>query len=281
MRLGRKAVLLKTKDTLSKKTTPSSSSSFVNTKKSSRGCTKQIKTKKSSPSVTKSITSTTGKKKMNYLEDILQNDFGNYIKQNYPGCIINGCPAGAHLGSWKQRGKVKDKHYRKGWPDMFIAEARGGFFGFFIELKVGNNKLSDEQLWTLKYLYENGYKVACINNLKDACDALDAYLREPHTSVVTEDISKKQKIRDARNTNAMLLKFRQGHRGENKEEISKMAIISPKLLKRSESMKTIEDYFSSPIIFTKKTTTKSTDDAKKTHKSARECRSMEEIIIVD
>lgn len=235
------------------------------------GCTKQKRTKRSTIKTNSLTSSGTGKKKMQYLEDILQNEFGNYIKENYPGCIINGCPAGAHLGSWSQRSKVKDKHYRKGWPDMFIAEARGGFFGFFVELKVKSNKMSNEQLMTLKYLYENGYKVACFNNLDDACRALDEYLQKPHTT--TENMTKKEKVQDARDTNALLLKFRKGKRGEDKVAVSKMMIISPKLLNKVKT-KTIEDYLKTELM---------TTETKKlsSHKNEKKSKKSMEILIID
>lgn len=66
--------------------------------------------------------------------------------------------AGAGLKlSMGQAVKTKRMGYRKGFPDMQIFEPRGKYHGMFIELKVGKNKASPEQIAWRDALLDRGY----------------------------------------------------------------------------------------------------------------------------
>jgi hypothetical protein len=61
-------------------------------------------------------------------------------------------------GSYEsQRIKAKKSGYKKGFPDLFIYEPRGEFNGLAIELKVGKNRATKEQLWWRNELNKRGY----------------------------------------------------------------------------------------------------------------------------
>ena len=135
-----------------------------------KGSTTPIKKSKKTKSVT---TTAAGPNSVKYTEDQLQYDLGNYIKEKHPYAIVNGCLAGS-CGRKLFRDMVR-KHYRYGWPDMCIANARGGYHGLYIELKSKNGKLRDNQVIVLKELHDEGYKIAVINDYLKGCQLVDDY----------------------------------------------------------------------------------------------------------
>lgn len=65
------------------------------------------------------------------------------------------CPAG-RITSVIQGAMMKRAGYKKGFPDMFIAEPRGQYHGLFVELKVLDKAKPDQLSWGLK-LKNKGY----------------------------------------------------------------------------------------------------------------------------
>jgi hypothetical protein len=57
-----------------------------------------------------------------------------------------------------QASKMRAEGVRAGVPDVAILIPRKPHHGLFIELKVGNNKPSEEQLWWLEMLNKAGYR---------------------------------------------------------------------------------------------------------------------------
>lgn len=72
--------------------------------------------------------------------------------------------------------RFKKMGVRSGVPDLFLPVAAGGFHGFFIELKVGNNKPTENQLRWMQLLREQGYKTEVCYCARDAEKALTDYL---------------------------------------------------------------------------------------------------------
>jgi hypothetical protein len=81
-----------------------------------------------------------------------------------------GSMGGQYQVHMSQRIKAKKSGYKKGFPDIFIYEPRAGYHGLAIELKVGYNKATQEQLAWIKNLTDKGY-VACV------CVGIDEALR--------------------------------------------------------------------------------------------------------
>lgn len=52
--------------------------------------------------------------------------------------------------------KLGTAHEGRGWPDLFVAHARGPRGGFWLELKVGRDKLRDEQSERIEMLRKGG-----------------------------------------------------------------------------------------------------------------------------
>lgn len=65
---------------------------------------------------------------------------------------------------------------RPGWPDLEMPEARGKYFGFYVELKRKGKKPTEEQLFWLDYLAQRGYYTCWYDNFDDAARKIEMYL---------------------------------------------------------------------------------------------------------
>jgi hypothetical protein len=78
-------------------------------------------------------------------------------------------------------GRLKAEGVKAGVPDIFLpvrmpGEAIGWACGLFIEMKVGRNKLSDEQKDYIAFLTDQGYKCEVCYSWETARDAALRYL---------------------------------------------------------------------------------------------------------
>lgn len=73
---------------------------------------------------------------------------------------------------------LKREGVRRGAFDLCLAAARNGHHGLYIEMKVGNNKPSDEQEKFKEYLNSAGYKASVHWDAKSAIDAIEQYLAQ-------------------------------------------------------------------------------------------------------
>jgi len=85
--------------------------------------------------------------------------------------IPNGGARDAITGSL-----LKAEGVRPGSPDLMLAKPADQFHGMFIEMKVGNNKLTDEQQAFATYLRTAGYHVSTHWSAGSAIEAIKAYL---------------------------------------------------------------------------------------------------------
>ena len=95
-------------------------------------------------------------------------DIAIYMRLQYPNVLFHFDLAGLNL-SRAQAGMMKAIQGNRGFPDLFIAEAKNGYSGCFIEVKVEGIKLYkknfeaitphvDEQLEFQDILRIKGYK---------------------------------------------------------------------------------------------------------------------------
>ena len=68
-------------------------------------------------------------------EERLQSEVVKYIGYKYPKVRFCASLGGIYTGP-RQAAKAKRTGYKRGFPDLQITEARGGFFGLFLELKT-------------------------------------------------------------------------------------------------------------------------------------------------
>lgn len=73
--------------------------------------------------------------------------------------------------------KRKAMGVKSGVPDVLIFKPNNGFSGLAIELKVGYNKPSDNQLRWLKDLEDNGWCTFWSNSLDEVIEKIDIYLK--------------------------------------------------------------------------------------------------------
>lgn len=127
----------------------------------------------------------------NYPEYVLCRQIAYYLKVQYPKILYHFDIAGANL-SKAQAGKMKAIQRGRGWPDLFIPEAResiknGTYHGLFIELKPEGTKLYKrngepvndhikEQLDHLLQLRLKGYASAFGVGFMNTKQIIDNYL---------------------------------------------------------------------------------------------------------
>jgi len=99
-----------------------------------------------------------------------------------------GSMGGQYQVHMSQRIKAKKSGYKKGFPDLFIYEVsqvtcekslinpKGFYAGLAIELKVGYNKPTKEQLYWKKELTKRGYKAEICTGIDEALEVINRYL---------------------------------------------------------------------------------------------------------
>ena len=92
------------------------------------------------------------------------------------GVLYCASMGGQYQPHFSQRIKAKKSGYKKGFPDLFIYEPVGEFHGLAIELKVGKNRATKDQLKWQKELNDRGYRAEVCNGLDEAIDVIDNYL---------------------------------------------------------------------------------------------------------
>ena len=73
--------------------------------------------------------------------------------------------------------RLKAEGVKAGVPDLFLPVSRGGFFGLFIEMKVGKNKTTEKQEEWISALQEEGYKVVVCYGCDSAMEEIMNYLK--------------------------------------------------------------------------------------------------------
>jgi len=72
--------------------------------------------------------------------------------------------------------RMVNEGLKKGVPDIFLSVPRNGKHGLFIELKVGKNKPSKNQLWWIHSLRAEGYAVEVCYGFLEAQTAIIDFL---------------------------------------------------------------------------------------------------------
>ncbi|MBY6973053.1 UNVERIFIED_ORG: nuclease [Clostridium botulinum] len=78
---------------------------------------------------------------------------------------------------------LKRQGVKAGVPDVVLPCGRGGYFGLYIELKVGKNKTSDNQKQWIRDLKEQNYLVEICYGWREAAEVLLNYIKQPKTVV--------------------------------------------------------------------------------------------------
>jgi hypothetical protein len=99
-----------------------------------------------------------------------------YLQLKYPR--VRYCASlGGIRTSFKQAVKAKATGYVKGFPDLQITEARGGYYGLFIEIKQLKRYATKEQKQWILDLTDRGYKALVTKGLEQTINEIDKYLK--------------------------------------------------------------------------------------------------------
>ena len=108
-------------------------------------------------------------------EDIMQHDIMNHIKKEYPDVLAIHVPNESKRSPF-ERYKFKMLGGMAGIPDVLIFRSNKDFNGLAMELKVGYNKPTENQLKCLDLLKKEKWKVCWINDYEKAIDIINEYL---------------------------------------------------------------------------------------------------------
>ena len=127
-------------------------------------------------------------------EGVVQSQLADYLKMQYPEVLFHS-DTGSLAGMSIQKGLQKKRQNKyRGWPDLFIVEARHGYAGMFLEIKRFGEKLyrkngnfySDhikEQMEMRKMLMARNYFCEFAIGFDCAKDLIDWYLNENRPSL--------------------------------------------------------------------------------------------------
>lgn len=106
---------------------------------------------------------------------------------------LHHIPNGGHRNQLVAR-KLKREGVKPGVLDLFLPVARGGWHGFYIEMKHGDNDLTSKQAAFGEFVANEGYLVMTAWGWQAAASALVAYLecsvRGPDIPVEINHIAK-------------------------------------------------------------------------------------------
>lgn len=108
-------------------------------------------------------------------EYLLQKSLIHYLTFSYPK-VLYCASAGGVRTSMRQAIKMKATGYKKGFPDLFIYEAKNGFNGFALEVKTLKGVASPEQKKWRDDLISRGYSAHICKGLDECIKAIDEYL---------------------------------------------------------------------------------------------------------
>ena len=105
-------------------------------------------------------------------EDDFQKAVASYL--DMIGAFWFHCPNGGSRNAIEAK-KLKAMGVKSGVPDVLVLDHRQGFNGLAIELKVGYNKPSEQQLDMLDKLVANNWMVVVCWSLDEAIAVIDWY----------------------------------------------------------------------------------------------------------
>jgi hypothetical protein len=108
-------------------------------------------------------------------EDQLQNSVMSYIKMQYPGVFAIHVPNEGKRSPF-ERYKFKYLGGTAGVPDILIFQAKTNYSGLAIELKVGYNKPTENQLNCLERLKNASWDAQWCNTFDAAKNIIDNYM---------------------------------------------------------------------------------------------------------
>lgn len=113
-------------------------------------------------------------------EDGIQEQFVAWFRTKWPETILYSVPNGSYKTP-AQRYLFQKTGQLAGICDLVIAEAMGGYFGAYLELKSESGSVAPNQKIVIPKLMKAGYKVGVKWSLEDAKKFALMYLEQPPT----------------------------------------------------------------------------------------------------
>jgi len=121
--------------------------------------------------------STIKKSKNKQPEYELQKAVCKYLSLQHSDIFYNGSAGGMRTFMSVAK-KMKATGYKAGFPDLFLYEARKGYNGLAIELKVKGNYAKKNQKDILEKLRQKGYKAEICTGLDQTIETINQYLSD-------------------------------------------------------------------------------------------------------
>lgn len=119
-----------------------------------------------------------------------QAELMSWLSLAWPGLVVFAVPNAAKRSAYLAQ-RLKAEGLESGVPDVYIEEARGGWFGLRIEMKRSDQArradggLSEAQERFIPRLQAKGYKVAVCYSSAQAIKTVETYMQSPKTVSVT------------------------------------------------------------------------------------------------
>jgi len=111
-------------------------------------------------------------------EDVAQINLINWLRHNMPDVEKLTYHVPLQRKCSPQQGRLlKRMGVKAGFSDLFISVARNGKHGLFIELKVGKNKPSKEQIKFMENVTNQGYQAVWSTGWENARDSIIEYFK--------------------------------------------------------------------------------------------------------
>ncbi len=114
---------------------------------------------------------------MKHLEDDLQRDVFRWAAYCPALEFMYAVPNGGKRNS-REAARLKRQGVKSGIYDICLPIASKGYHGLYLELKIGKNKLSDNQKKFMKYVKKNGYMAVTAYNFKEAIEIISEYIKD-------------------------------------------------------------------------------------------------------
>ena len=114
-------------------------------------------------------------------EERLQSEVVRYIQLQYPKARYCASLGGQYQPYQSQRNRARRTGYSKGFPDLFIYEARNGYNGLALEIKTIKGRATKEQKEWIAALQKRNYKAEICKGLPAILQLIDDYLSKDKT----------------------------------------------------------------------------------------------------
>lgn len=112
---------------------------------------------------------------MKKLESNLQKACIKWFNFQYPNLCLFSVPNGGSRNIIEAK-RLKDEGVLAGVADLFLMRAKLGYYGLFIEMKIGKGVQSDKQKTFQKMCISEGYEYIICRSLDEFISKINLYL---------------------------------------------------------------------------------------------------------